>query len=179
MKYFPALALAFALALSAPAAHAQSSCLPNTISTGSSCRSCPTSCVAGDTCITSTFTCQPVSGTAGGGPTTPPSGVPGGGPTTPGGTGGTQLLNPLSAGTSLPVLLQDILGFVVKIGAVAVVLMLVYVGFLFATAGGNESQISKAREALLWTIVGALILLGAQAIASGIQATAQALSTGT
>jgi hypothetical protein len=120
-----------------------------------------------------------VSGTAGGGPTTPPSGVPGGGPTTPGGTGGTQLLNPLSAGTSLPVLLQDILGFVVKIGAVAVVLMLVYVGFLFATAGGNESQISKAREALLWTIVGALILLGAQAIASGIQATAQALSTGT
>ncbi|MGH7175209.1 MAG: TrbC/VirB2 family protein [Minisyncoccia bacterium] len=93
-------------------------------------------------------------------------------------SGGTTLLNPLSAGTSLSTLLQDILGFVIKIGAVVVVLMLVYVGFLFATAGGNESQITKAREALLWTVVGALILLGAQAIASGIQATANALSTG-
>jgi hypothetical protein len=155
-------------------------------------------CLSGvDTCDPTLDVCVPVSGGSGGSgskssgspaaaptqptptqPITPTQPTPTQ-PTTPGiTTGGTTLLNPLSAGTNLPTLLQDILGFVVKIGAVVVVLMLVYVGFLFATAGGNEGQISKAREALLWTIVGALILLGAQAIASGIQATAQALSSG-
>jgi len=93
-------------------------------------------------------------------------------------TGGTTLLNPLSAGTSLETLLQDILQLVVRIGVVVVVLMLVYVGFMFATARGEPAKITQAKDALLWTIVGALILLGAQAIASGIQATAQSLSTG-
>ncbi len=88
------------------------------------------------------------------------------------------LINPLGAGTSLPVLLKDILQLIVQIGTVVIVLMLVYVGFLFVTARGNESKITAAREALLWTVVGALILLGAQAISLGIQSTVQALSTG-
>jgi len=94
-------------------------------------------------------------------------------------TGGTTLLNPLSAGTNLQTFLQDILQFVVQIGTVVVILMLVYVGFLFATAQGDPSKISAARQALLWTVIGALILLGAQVIATGIQATATALSAGT
>ena len=90
----------------------------------------------------------------------------------------TTLINPLGAGTSLPVLLKDILQLIVQIGTVIIILMLVYVGFLFVTAQGNESKISEARKALLWTVVGALILLGAQAISLGIQSTVQALSTG-
>ena len=101
--------------------------------------------------------------------------------TQPGGanTGGNvTLINPLGAGTSLPTLLNDILQFVVQIGSIVVILMLVYVGFLFVTARGNETKISTARSALLWTVVGALILLGAQAIAIGIQATVQALGAG-
>lgn len=178
------LPLALATLLFAASAQAQSVCTPNSIPTGGSCQTCTTSCVTGDLCNTSNFTCQPAS--TGGSPTVPGAGqpsaptVPGAGqPTLGGTTGGTTLINPLSAGTDLPTLLQGILGFVVKIGAVVVVLMLVYVGFLFATAGGEPGKITKAKEALLWTIVGALILLGAQAIASGIQATAQALSTGT
>ncbi len=88
------------------------------------------------------------------------------------------LVNPLGAGTSLPILLTDILQFFVKIGAVVVVFMLVYIGFLFVTAQGEPGKITKAREALMWTIVGALILLGAEAIAQGISATVQALSVG-
>ncbi len=88
------------------------------------------------------------------------------------------LLNPLGAGTSLPVLLTDILQFFVKIGAVVVVFMLIYIGFLFVTAQGEPGKISQAKEALMWTIVGALILLGAEAIAQGIAATVQALSVG-
>ena len=49
--------------------------------------------------------------------------------------------------------------------------MLVYVGFLFVAARGNEEKISSARSALVWTVVGGLILLGASAISAVIQAT--------
>ena len=87
------------------------------------------------------------------------------------------LINPLGAGTDLPTLINQILAFVIRIGAIVVILMLVYVGFLFVAARGNESKITAARQALLWTIVGALILLGAQVISSGIQATVQALGS--
>lgn len=88
------------------------------------------------------------------------------------------LINPLGAGIDLPTLLNKILDFVVNIGAIIVVFMLVYVGFLYVTARGNETKITVAHQALLWTVVGALILLGAKAIAAGIMATTQALSTG-
>jgi|SRR3989344_2017323 len=92
-------------------------------------------------------------------------------------TGG-SLFNPLGNNANLDTLLASILAFVVRIGAVVVVLMLVYVGFLFVTARGNESSLTTAKAALLWTVVGALILLGAQAIAIAIRATVQAISVG-
>lgn|SRR3989344_8549635 len=85
------------------------------------------------------------------------------------------LTNPLGAGTDLEALLADILAFVVKIGSVVVVLMLVYVGYLFVTARGNDTKLTTAKSALLWTVVGALILLGAEAIALAIQATVEAI----
>ena len=98
---------------------------------------------------------------------------------------GTTLINPLngvdcssSNGNCLSAFLTNILKFVVYIGSIVIIFMLVYVGFLFVVARGNESKIIAARQALLWTVVGALILLGAQAISLGIQATVQALSTG-
>ena len=61
---------------------------------------------------------------------------------------------------------------------VVVILMLVYVGYLFVVAQGSDTKITEARKALLWTIVGALILLGSQAIAIAIRETVQALSVG-
>lgn len=85
-----------------------------------------------------------------------------------------RLVNPLKA-DSFSGLLTDILDFVVQIGTVVVILMIVYVGFMFVVARGNDGKISEARQALLWTLVGALILLGAKAISLGIQATVQAL----
>jgi len=100
---------------------------------------------------------------------------------TPSGTTGgsaTRLLNPLQGGTSLESFLSDILAFVVRIGAIIVVLMVVYVGYKFVVAQGEPGKISEARQMLLWTIVGALILLGAQAIALAIKATVDALSVG-
>ncbi|MEK7515891.1 MAG: hypothetical protein AAB555_03160, partial [Patescibacteria group bacterium] len=72
--------------------------------------------------------------------------------------------------------LNKILDFVIRIGTVVVILMTVYVGYLFVAAQGKEEKIRDARTALLWTLVGALILLGSQAIAKGIEATVKALS---
>ncbi len=41
------------------------------------------------------------------------------------------------------------------------VIMIIYAGFLFMTAGGNEDKISTARKALIWSLVGlAVILIG-------------------
>jgi heme/copper-type cytochrome/quinol oxidase subunit 2 len=76
------------------------------------------------------------------------------------------------------VFLNNILGFVIQIGAIVVVLMLVYVGFIFVTARGEPAKLTTARQAFLWTLIGALILIGAQAISIGICQTTNALSTG-
>ena len=92
--------------------------------------------------------------------------------------GKTTLVNPLGANTTLMSLLQRILDFVIQIGAIIVVLMLVYVGYKFVVAQGEPGKLSEAREMLLWTVIGALILLGAKVIATGIEATVNALMVG-
>lgn len=95
---------------------------------------------------------------------------------TPGGTNtGTTLINPLNGGGNLETFLLNILDFVILIGGIVVVLMIVYVGFLFVTARGEPGKITEARQALLWTVIGALVLLGSKAIAIGIEATVRAL----
>lgn len=85
------------------------------------------------------------------------------------------LVSPLNAGTDFSSFLLDILNFVIRIGTIVVILMLVYVGYEFVAARGNAEKISGARQMLLWTIIGALILLGSKAIAIGIQATVNAI----
>ena len=84
-------------------------------------------------------------------------------------TGG--LTNPLNNICSLPALLTAILGGIVQIGSIFLTVMLVYVGFLFVAARGNSEKIQGAREALVWTVIGGLILLGATAIGLVIQGT--------
>lgn len=94
---------------------------------------------------------------------------------TTGKNAGITLLNPLGNNASLESLLNSILDFVIKIGTVVIVLMMVYIGFLFVTAQGDPGRIGEARAAFFWTIVGALVLLGAKAIALGVKATVEAL----
>lgn len=84
--------------------------------------------------------------------------------------GSSKLENPLNV-SSLPELLNAILRGVVEIGAILLTVMIVYVGFLFVAAQGNEEKIRSARSALVWTVIGGLILLGASAISAVIQAT--------
>jgi hypothetical protein len=99
----------------------------------------------------------------------------GGGTVTTGTNSGGSLINPLQGGANLQTFLLNLLDFVIRIGAIIVVLMLVYVGYLFVIARGAPGEIEAARKALLWTLVGALILLGSKAIALAIQATVATL----
>ena len=137
-------------------------------------------CNPGYVCDTTLGICVQQSGGTQSGSNTVPGGTQSGTNAVPStqASNSTTLINPLGAGTSLTTLIADIMSLVTRVGIVVVILMLVYVGFLFVTAQGNESKLTQAKTALMWTVIGALILLGAQAIAYGIQATAQALSVG-
>jgi len=73
--------------------------------------------------------------------------------------------------TTIPQFLLALVDLVFLIGVPIIVIFIIYSGFLFVTAGDNESQIAKAKFVFTWTLVGALILLGAKAIAAAIQAT--------
>jgi hypothetical protein len=101
-----------------------------------------------------------------------------------GGNGGNQdggsgsaitLINPLKAGTSLESLLNSIMDFVIRLGTIVVIVMLVFVGYKFVAARGNDAKLVEARKMLLWTIIGALVLLGAKAISMALLATVQAI----
>lgn len=87
-----------------------------------------------------------------------------------GGNTGNILRNPLTFDT-IEEFFAGLLKFIVRVGFIVVTVALIWVGFLFVQAQGRPEKITQAKEALLWTLVGALILLGAEAIAIAIQAT--------
>lgn len=91
-----------------------------------------------------------------------------------GDTGGGGIGNPLKV-SSIPELINLILGLVIDIGLPVVALAIIYVGFLFVSARGNESKLSEAKTAFLWTVVGAAIVLGAFVISTAIEGTINSL----
>ncbi len=85
--------------------------------------------------------------------------------------------NPITYGSikTVPELLLALVDLVFLIAVPLIVICIIYSGFLFVTAGDNESQIGKARTVFLWTLIGAAVLLGAKAIAMAIQNTIDSL----
>ena len=81
-----------------------------------------------------------------------------------------KIHNPISVNT-LNGFLKIILEGVVKIGIPIIAIAIVYSGFLFVSARGNEKQLETAKKSLLYSIIGAAILLGAWAIATLISDT--------
>lgn len=53
---------------------------------------------------------------------------------------------------------------VLPIGAVLVVMYVIYAGFTFVTAQGKPKEIEEAQRRLLWALIGGGILLGAVGI---------------
>jgi len=73
--------------------------------------------------------------------------------------------------TSLPAFIEAILNIVLIIGVPIVTLAIIYAGFLFVQAQGNTEKITKAKMTLLYTIIGAALLLGAFVVANAIKGT--------
>ena len=92
-------------------------------------------------------------------------------------TVGTKLDNPLSAKgiNNVPDFIKNLLTGVLRVGIPIVALAIIYCGFLFVEARGNTEKLTKAKDALLYTLIGAAILLGSWAIAQMISNTVLAL----
>ena len=88
-------------------------------------------------------------------------------------TGGT-ICNPITTNT-INDFIRVILEGVLKIGIPVVALAIIYCGFLFVKARGNSEELSKAKDALLYTVIGAAVLLGSWALAKLISETILAL----
>ena len=85
------------------------------------------------------------------------------------------IVNPFKQDTIkslIEVIVKDIL---MPVGGVVAVVMIMWAGFLYVTAGGDPGQITKAHEALKWAVIGAAILLGAWVISTAIQGTISTL----
>jgi len=82
-----------------------------------------------------------------------------------------KIKNPLGSTNDLFGFLEKIIEAMLQLGAVLAVIVVIYAGFLFVTAQGDEGKIKTAKNALLYTVIGLAILLGARIIASVIENT--------
>ena len=76
-----------------------------------------------------------------------------------------QIENPLRW-NSLNEALAGIMSIAVKIGGIVAVFFFVWTGWKFIAAQGKKEDISKAKDQLMWTVVGTLLLLGADIVAT-------------
>ena len=91
-----------------------------------------------------------------------------------GNTATTTINNPISV-NNINDFIKVILVGVIKIGIPIVALAIIYSGFLFVSAQGNPEKLKEAKRALMYTLIGAAILLGSWAIAQIISETVLAL----
>lgn len=84
-----------------------------------------------------------------------------------------KLENPLgpSGVNTISDFVRRLLDIVLTIGIPVITIFIIYSGFLFVTARGKEEAITKAKENLLTTIIGAAILLGAWVLAQALGST--------
>lgn len=95
----------------------------------------------------------------------------------PGQPGDNSIQNPLACDNcdSIAGLLFAVAKEVAKIGFYVVVIFIIYSGFLFVKARGNEKELEVAKKAFLYTVVGGAILLGATILATVIEGTVNEL----
>lgn len=90
--------------------------------------------------------------------------------TTGGGDSVVGLQNPLGS-QSLIGFFESILDVIMIFAVPIIVFFIIYAGFLYVTAQGNESKVSTAHMALLYAVIGGVIILGARVILAVISGT--------
>jgi hypothetical protein len=84
-----------------------------------------------------------------------------------------KLCNPLKSKTITQFLLA-IIDVILVFALPIIIFFIMFAGFLFVTAQGNQSQIDRAKSALTWAVIGGVIALGAKVIIDVIQGTISA-----
>ncbi len=81
--------------------------------------------------------------------------------------------NPLPAGStcinSFPLLITTIINFLVGLIASLAVLLFVWAGILFVTAGADPSNVQKAKHAVMYGVIGLAIALAGTGLVAVIQ----------
>ncbi len=77
------------------------------------------------------------------------------------------LTNPLISG-SFATLITNITKIVAQIGGPLAIMAIIWAGFLFVTARGNEEQVNKAKKTFLWAVIGATLIIGAKVLADAV-----------
>lgn len=93
----------------------------------------------------------------------------GGGSATPNPAGPGALQNPLNNINGVEDLLVAILEVLIIIAVPIIVIFIILAGFKYVTARGNAQQIQEASRALTYAIIGAVLVVGALAIAEIIK----------
>ena len=86
-----------------------------------------------------------------------------------------QLSNPLGGTADLPTFVQNILKAAVLFLTPVVTVMMLYSGFLFVKARGNSENLTEAKSALMYTMIGAALVLGAEGFSLVIKNTVTCL----
>ncbi|HEY4499363.1 MAG TPA: pilin [Candidatus Paceibacterota bacterium] len=124
----------------------------------------PIGCNNPATPCTGTQVCNTTTGVCGGGPIIP---LPGGG----------GLPNPLGNLTIYQFLARALAAFVQLLIPIIVIFFLI-VGLMYVSARGNPEKLKVAHTALLFTVVGAAVILGAWVLAEMISNTIEAIRNG-
>lgn len=78
--------------------------------------------------------------------------------------GAVNIENPLSSNTFTE-LLDKIIDFIFYIGVFGVApLMIIIAGFFFVTAAGEPEKITRAKQMILWVLIGLLVLFCAKGL---------------
>jgi len=78
-----------------------------------------------------------------------------------------RFTNPIDYDT-LAQFLVALLDVIIQLAFPVIVLAVIYTGFLFVKAQGKPEGLTTAKNALLWTLIGAMLILGAFVLSEAI-----------
>ena len=87
---------------------------------------------------------------------------------------GGKICNPIHVNT-VNEFIKVFLEGIIRIGFPIIALAIIYSGFLFVFARGKPEALKKAKDSLMYTLIGSAILLGSWAIAQLISSTVLSL----
>ena len=80
------------------------------------------------------------------------------------------LQNPIKA-ASVSALIGKLLDIIIEFGTPLAALVIVYTGYVFVTAVGNDKKLEQAKNKLWWTVIGTALIVGAKVIMTVVETT--------